>query len=251
MAVHHVPVGGTDVYVDDWGSGHPVVLLHGGLMTVDLTFGTIVPALARDHRTIGIELQGHGHTADSERPMGLADLAGDVAAVLAHLGIERADVFGFSLGGLVALTLALQRPDLVDRLILASVDHRPDHAEFEHADDPEVARRLPTGEDFRAMREAFVRVAPDPDQFDAIAAKTSGMVHALEGWPDRALLSIGSPTLIIVGDTDFVPLAHAADMLRLVPHAQLAVLPGTTHMEVTRRTAPVLALVEAFLDRRH
>jgi pimeloyl-ACP methyl ester carboxylesterase len=221
MAVHHVPVGGTDVYVDDRGSGHPVVLLHGGLMTVDLTFGTIVPALARDHRTIGIELQGHGHTADSERPMGLADLAGDVAAVLAHLGIERADVFGFSLGG------------------------------FEHADDPEVARRLPTEEDFRAMREAFVRVAPDPDQFDAIAAKTSGMVHALEGWPDRALLSIGSPTLIIVGDTDFVPLAHAADMLRLVPHAQLAVLPGTTHMEVTRRTAPVLALVEAFLDRRH
>lgn len=217
-------------------------------MTIDLTFGPVLPTLAEHHEVIGIELQGHGHTGDIDRPMRLDSLADDVAALLGHLGVDRADVFGFSLGGMVALTLALRRPERVGRLVLASVDPRPNHDQFEQPDDPDTARRMPTEADFQAMRDAFARTAPDPDAFDAVAEKTSAMVHSCPGWSDDQLRSIDVPTLVLVGDTDFVPLPNAVAMFELLPKGELAVLPGTTHMGVTRRPEQVLALAGSFLD---
>jgi pimeloyl-ACP methyl ester carboxylesterase len=237
-----------DLYYERHGRGRPLVLLHGGLMTIDLTFGPVLPTLAEHHEVIGIELQGHGHTGDIDRPMRLDSLADDVAALLGHLGVDRADVFGFSLGGMVALTLALRRPERVGRLVLASVDPRPNHDQFEQPDDPDTARRMPTEADFQAMRDAFARTAPDPDAFDAVAEKTSAMVHSCPGWSDDQLRSIDVPTLVLVGDTDFVPLPNAVAMFELLPKGELAVLPGTTHMGVTRRPEQVLALAGSFLD---
>lgn len=143
---------GLDLYFEIHGSGRPLVLLHGGLLTVDLTFGPLLTTLSGDCQVIGVELQGHGHTADIDRPMRLEDLAGDVASLLEYLDIAEADVFGFSLGGMVALALVLDRPDLIGRLVIASVDHRPGHAEFEAREDPDMPRRMPTESDFRAMR---------------------------------------------------------------------------------------------------
>jgi pimeloyl-ACP methyl ester carboxylesterase len=102
------------------------VLLHGGVLTLDRTFGPVLPALARNHQVIGIELQGHGHTADAERDMTLENLASDVEVLLDQLGIGQADFFGFSLGGMVSLELALARPDLAGRLVVASVPSRLD-----------------------------------------------------------------------------------------------------------------------------
>jgi pimeloyl-ACP methyl ester carboxylesterase len=244
----YAAVNGLQLYYELTGTGRPLVLLHGGLQTIDLTFGPLIPTLAQDHQVIGIELQGHGHTADIERPMRLVHLADDVAAVLGLLGIEESDVFGFSLGGMVGVELALRHPHLVGRLVVASVDVRPDHAEFERPDDPDVARRMPTESDFQAMRDAYAAVAPDPEHFPAIAAKTSGMVGAFAGWSDDELRRIGAPTLVLLGDTDFVPLRHAVEMFELIPHAQLAVLPDTTHVEVTRRPQQVLALIRPFLE---
>ena len=106
----YAPVNGLQLYYEIHGSGRPIVLLHGGLLTIDLSFGPLLEPLAASRQVIAVELQGHGHTADTGRPMTIEALAGDVVALLDHLGIAEADLFGFSLGGLVAYAVALGAP---------------------------------------------------------------------------------------------------------------------------------------------
>jgi len=193
-----------------------------------------------------VELQGHGHTADTGRPITIEALAGDVVALLDHLEIAEADLFGFSLGGFVAYAVALGAPARVGRLIVASADaHRPPGRESVPLDDD----RMPTPADFQAMRDAYSAVAPDPAHFDEFAAKASTMVHEFPGWTDD-LRSLQAPTLLIFGDRDFSPLTDVVELFGLVPNAQLAVLPGTTHMGVSRRTDALPALITPFLDAR-
>ena len=195
---------------------------------------------------IAVELQGHGHTADTGRPMTIEALAGDVVALLDYLGIAQADLFGFSLGGLVAFAVALGAPARVGRLIAASADaYRPPGREST----PLGEDRLPTPADFQAWRDAYQAVAPDPAHFEQFAAKMSAMVHEFPGWTDE-LRSLQAPTLLIFGDRDFTPLPDVVEMFELMPAAQLAVLPGTTHADVTRRPREVLALITAFLGAR-
>ena len=193
---------------------------------------------------IAVELQGHGHTADTGRPMTIEALAGDVVALLDHLEIPDADLLGFSLGGLVAYAVALGTPTRVGKLIVASADaHRPPGRESA----PITDDRLPTPADFQAMRDAYEAVAPNPAQFDKLAIKLPAMLHEFPGWSDE-LRSLWAPTLLIFGDRDFSPLPDVVEMLDLLPNAQLAVLPGTTHVDVTRRPGELLALVAPFLD---
>jgi pimeloyl-ACP methyl ester carboxylesterase len=169
----------------------PLVLLHGGLLTIDLNFGPLLEPLAANRQVIAVELQGHGHTADTGRPMTIEALAGDVVALLDHLGITEADLFGFSLGGLVAYAVALGAPARVGKLIVASADaHRPPGRESAPLDQD----RMPTQADFQAMRDAYDAVAPDPAHFDQFAARTSAMVHEFPGWTDK-LRSLQVPTL--------------------------------------------------------
>ena len=195
---------------------------------------------------IAVELQGHGHTADIDRPMTIEVLALDVLALLDHLGITEADLFGFSLGGLVAFAVALGAPTRVGKLIVASADaHRPPGRESAPLDDD----RMPTPADFQTWRDAYAAVAPDPSHFEEFAARTSTMVHEFPGWTDE-LRSLQVPTLLIFGDRDFSPLPDVAEMFDILPNAQLAVLPGTTHVGVTRRPSEVLALITPFLDAR-
>ena len=146
----YAPVNGLRMYYEVHGTGRPLVLLHGGLMTIDLSFGDIWPELATDRQVIATELQGHGRTADIDRDIELRYLAGDVAALLDHLGIGQADVLGFSLGGGVALQLALDQPDRVGRVILASVSYASDgfHAEISDPAQHATSTRMPTAEDF-------------------------------------------------------------------------------------------------------
>ena len=192
---------------------------------------------------IAVELQGHGHTADTARAMTIEALAGDVVALLDLLGIGQADLFGFSLGGLVACAVALGAPARVGKLVVASADaHRPPGRQSQ----PLGEDRLPTPADYQAMRDAYVAVAPDPAHFEEFAAKTSAMVHEFPRWTDE-LRSLQAPALLIFGDRDFTPLPDVVEMFELLPNAQLAVLPGTTHVGVTRRTGQVLALITPFL----
>jgi pimeloyl-ACP methyl ester carboxylesterase len=178
--------------------------------------------------------------------MTIEALAGDVVALLDHLRIAEADLFGFSLGGLVAYAVALGAPARVGKLIVASADaHRPPGRESVPLDED----RMPTAADFQAMRDAYDAVAPDPAHFDEIAAKTSAMVHQFTGWTDE-LRSLQAPTLLIFGDRDFSPLPDALELFELLPDAQLAILPGTTHVGVTQRASELLPLITRFLDAR-
>ena len=242
----YASVNGLQLYYEIHGSGRPLVLLHGGLMTIDLNWGPLLEPLAAGRQVIAVELQGHGHTADTARPMTIEALAGDVVALLDELGIAEADLFGFSLGGLVAYAIALSAPGRVGRLIVASADaHRPPGRESVPLSDD----RMPTAADFQAMRDAYDAVAPDPSHFEEFAARTAAMVHEFPGWTDE-LRSLQAPTLLVFGDRDFSPLPDVVEMFELLPNAQLAVLPGTTHVGVTRRPGEVLALITPFLDAR-
>jgi pimeloyl-ACP methyl ester carboxylesterase len=246
VTIGYASVNGLQLYYETHGSGRPLVLLHGGVQTIDLSFGPLLEPLAAGRQVIAVELQGHGHTADRDRPMTIEALAGDVVALLDHLGIAEADFFGFSLGGHVAYPVAVGAPTRVGKLIVASADaHRPPGRESAPLDDD----RMPTQADFQAMRDAYDAVAPDPTHFDEFAAKTEALVHQFPGWTDE-LRSLRLPTLLIFGDRDFSPLPDVVELFELLPDAQLAVLPGTTHVGVTRRPGEVFALITPFLDGR-
>jgi pimeloyl-ACP methyl ester carboxylesterase len=240
----YATVNGLSLYYETQGSGTPLVLLHGGLMTIDLNFGALIAPLSETRQVIAVELQGHGHTADTDREMTIDALASDVVALLDILGIDEVDIFGFSLGGLVAYAIAINAPDRVRKLIVASADaHRPPGRESAPLDND----RMPTMDDFTAMHDAYDSVAPDPAHFDEFAAKTSAMVHEIPGWTDD-LRSLQVPTMLIFGDRDFSPLSDIVELFNLIPNAQLAVLPGTTHMDVTRRDREVFGLLTSFLN---
>ena len=245
-----VPINGIDLYHEVHGTGRPLVVLHGGVLNAETCFGAMIPRLAEAHQVVAVDLQGHGHTADTDRPVTLANFAADVVGLLDHLSIEQADLFGYSLGSLVAVEMAVTYPGRVGRLVLASGHIRADGYHPEIQDPDQTSPLLPTQEDFEAMRVAYEAVAPDPEHFFPFLEKMQPVVSEFEGWSDAAIGGIAGPTLLIVGDRDFVRLEHAALMLELFPDAQLAVLPGTTHMQVIRRTDALLALVGPFLDGR-
>lgn len=244
-------IGALDMYyeVHGEGEGAPLVLLHGGVLTIDLSFGNLIPKFAADRQVIAVELQGHGRTADIDRDVDLKYLASDVAGLLDQLGVERADVFGFSLGGGTALQFALDYPDRLRKLVAASVAYAPEGFRPDIMDPAlqATSTRLPTADDFAQMRDAYLRVAPDPGHFDEFLGKISQAAMTQTGWSAAELGTIKAPTLLLFGDNDFFYLEHAVAMRELIPGAQLAVLPGTTHMDMTRRTSLIYPIVSEFL----
>ncbi len=208
----YADVNGIHLYFQEHGLGPPLVLLHGGLLTIELSFGAVIPALAEHHRIIAIELQGHGRTADIDRPITFEYLAADVVGLLDHLGVEQTDLFEFSLGGLTTYQLLVDHQRRIRRAVVASADHRNDRGGEIH---PE---RLPTEADFAAMRDAYAAVTPDPAHFEAFAEKTVALVHGFAGWTDDKLRAIKVPVLVLIGDTDFILVANAAQAAELLPH---------------------------------
>lgn len=252
----YAPVNGLQMYYEVHGSPSagtdgplPLLLLHGGILNIDLNYSRLIPILAKDRQVIALEFQGHGRTADTERDLSIEHFASDVVGLLDHLGIERADVFGFSLGGLTALQTGISHPERVGRQVLVSTHYRHD-GYYDEIFDPAafgVSTKLPTQADFEQMREAYLKIAPNPEHFDAFMAKNSAAVAAFQGWPEDALRGISAPTLLVIADNDFVRIEHAAAMHALIADSQLAVLPGTTHMTVTQRLDLLLPVLKAFL----
>ncbi len=240
---------GLSTYYEVHGEGPPLVLLHGGLLTIEVAFGDVLPALAERHTVVAIELQGHGHTADIDRPLSLERLADDVAHVLTEVGVDRTDVIGFSLGGLVTVELARRHPERVHRLVLASIHASPNgfHEEIRSPDAQPGMGRMPTEDDFRAWEEAYRAVAPDADHFSAFAAKLAAFVGSLQGWSDDELCELTFPTLVLIGDNDFVRVEHAAHMQEVMPDARLAVVPGATHVGLLHETDLVMPILRRFL----
>ena len=246
----HEEIDGVPIWYEELGdpNGPPVVALHGGILTFRRSFDTVLPWLAVGRRVIGVELQGHGHTPDTGRAMSVDRFADDVAELIDRVGGGGpVDVWGYSLGGLTATGLAVRHPAKVRRLVLAASHIRPDgyHPEITapEQDDP----RLPTEEEFATWQADYEAAAPDPAGLFPFLERLQPVVHDFAGWSDDEIRSITAPTLLVIGDRDFVRLDHAAEMLDLLPEGRLAVLPGTRHTEVMQRSAQLRALVEPFL----
>jgi pimeloyl-ACP methyl ester carboxylesterase len=254
----HAPVNGIEMYYEAHGrrEGVPLVLLHGGGSTIEVTFGRVLPVLAASRRVIAIEEQGHGRTSDREGPVAFEGSADDVAALLRHLKVDEADVFGFSNGASVALQLAMRHPRLVRRLVFASSMTRRDGArpqlwEFmEQADFSNMPQPL---------KDAFLRVNPDVEQLRTMHDKDAARMRSFRDVPDEALRSVRAPTLIVLGDRDIVKHEHALELTRLIPGARLLILPGghgdylgeaVTTQEDTDYPELTARLIEAFLDAR-
>ncbi|WP_328430947.1 MULTISPECIES: alpha/beta fold hydrolase [unclassified Streptomyces] len=248
----HAKVNGLEMYYETHGSAEaarrPLVLLHGGVHTIGLSFAAVLPALAADRRVVAPELQAHGHTADTDREMTVANLASDVVALLDELGLEQADFLGFSLGGLTALEIAVRHPERVGRLVLAATQYQQDGYHDEVRAPDYTSPRLPSEADFQEMAEAYAAVAPHPEHFQDFLAKVTGAAHSPLPWTADDLRGLAAPTLLVVGDTDFVRVEHAAEMQALIPGARLAVLPATTHVALMRRTSLLVPLLTEFLD---
>jgi pimeloyl-ACP methyl ester carboxylesterase len=246
----YADVNGLHMYYEVQGEGSPLVLLHGGVQSIDLSFAGLIPELVGKHRVIGVELQGHGRTADIDRTSTPAALAGDVVALLDHLGIDRAHVLGFSLGAAVTLELAVSHPDRVRSVVPISEPVRPDgmHEDLRDPSRYATSTRMPTAQDFADMQETYARLSPHPEHFTEFMAAQSQNAADLKGWSDEQLAGITAPVLLVIGDHDFVTIEHGALMKELIPGSQLAVLPGTTHMTATKRLDLLVPLLAAFLD---
>jgi pimeloyl-ACP methyl ester carboxylesterase len=254
---------GIDVYYEIRGrldgTVVPLVLFHGGALTIEVAFPPeFIDRFARRGPVIAIEQQGHGHTPDrTGQPMTVDQMVKDTAGVLTHLGVRQADLLGHSLGGMVATGVSIRRPDLVRNVVTLGTPYRlegfrPDLVELQRnpamTPSPELANLLPSEEDFAAWRASFERVAPDPRAFDAILARLNTMLAAWPGWTDDELGKIGAPTLIAIGDNDYVRIDHAAEVARRVPKARLAVLPGTTHLRIIERHAWIEPMMDALTE---
>jgi pimeloyl-ACP methyl ester carboxylesterase len=256
----YAKVNGLSLYYEEHGSGEPLVLLHGGISAGEM-FGAILPALAAERRVITVDLQGHGGTADVDRPLLPETMADDIAALIRHLGVERADVMGYSLGGTVALRTAIQHPQVVRRLVLVSVGFRRDgsHPEVVQNMDqfsPELAPVLQQS----PLYERYARLAPRVEDWPVLIAKTAELLHADYDWTAE-VERLEPPTMLVFADADSVRPAHIVEFYALLggglrdanwdgslrPTARLAILPGTTHYDVYASPALAPAVVP-FLD---
>jgi pimeloyl-ACP methyl ester carboxylesterase len=258
----YAEVNGINLYFDTRGTGRPLILLHGGLGSGEM-FGPTLPALAERHQVIAVDLQGHGRTADTDRPIDIRLMADDIAALIDHLRLDQPDVVGYSLGGGVALFTAVKYPDKIRRLVAASA-----HA-WRNAIPPEMLAQqaqvnAAAAESIKEtpMYQLYQRVAPHPEDFPRLLDKMGeSMAQDYDFTEDVRSLQV--PTMIVAADADMAPPSHYVEMFKLLDgglrdggwmgegrpkggHA-LAILPGLTHYNLA--ASPLFAAVTlAFLD---
>jgi pimeloyl-ACP methyl ester carboxylesterase len=246
----YAPVNGLRIYYEIHGTAKPgrppLVLLHGGGDTITTSFGQILGELARHRQVIAFEQQGYGHTADIvDRPFTFEQSADDTAALLKYLQIQKADLFGFSNGGTIALQVAIRHPQAVRKLVLASALLKRDGV-------------IPGFWDFMAkgtlenmpkeLQQAYLEVAPHPENLRLFHDKAARRMREFKDIPTEAVRGVTAPALVVAGDADVIRPEHAVETFRLLPDARLAVLPATDHMKVTARTEWLVPMIDEFLD---
>jgi pimeloyl-ACP methyl ester carboxylesterase len=245
----YAPVDGLQIYYEVYGEARtgtpPLVLLHGGDPTIQTSFAEVLPLLARSRQVIAFEQQGHGHTADRDIPYSFARSADDAAGVLRHLKVTQADFLGYSNGGHIAIEIGLRHRELVRKLIIESAMISRDGAppQFWEGFAHTTLEDMPKG-----FREAFVKVAPHPEDLQTYFEKSVTRMREFQGWSEEQIRGIDAPTLVLCGDQDIVTPEHAVRMSRLFPHASLAILPLTDHLKMPERADWVSSIANAFLD---
>ncbi len=256
----YADVNGLEMYYEVHGSGEPLILLHGGVGAIEM-FGEVLPLLAEGRQVIAADLQAHGRTADIDRSLSYEAMADDVAALIEHLDLEKADIMGYSLGGGVALQTAIRHPEVVRKLVVVSTPFRRDGwypevlAGMEQMG-PEAAEPMKG----TPMYALYSSVAPRPDDWPVLLTKLGELLRKDYEWSVE-VAAIEALTMIVVGDADSVRTAHAVEFFELLgggkadagwdgsgmPNARLAILPATTHYGIF--SSPALAsAVTSFLD---
>jgi pimeloyl-ACP methyl ester carboxylesterase len=222
----YVEAGGVHTYYEVNGEGEPLILLHGGMCTAE-TFDGQTPALAERYRVYVPERRGHGRTPDVDGPITYEIMAADTIAFMEAAGIESAHLVGFSDGALVALLVALQRPELVRRLVLIGqcVNLEYLSPEVEAMMEGLTIDVLPP-----MLRQLHAAASPDgPEHFEVVAQKLAALWRAGPDIPFAQLERVTAPTLVLLGDQDMISPEHAAAMQRALPVAQLGIVPGSSH----------------------
>jgi len=256
----YASVNGLHLYYEIHGAGEPLILLHGGVGAIQM-FDELLPSLAQNRQVVAVDLQAHGRTADIDRPLSFELMAGDIAALIKHLGIEEADVMGYSLGGGVALRTAIQHPEVVRKLVLVSTPFKrdgwyPEILAGMGQMGPQVAEPMKQ----TPMYQLYASIAPKPEDWPVLLTKLGDLLRQDYDWSNE-VAAIKAPTLIVVGDADSVRIAHAVAFFELLgggkvdagwdgsgmSNARLAILPATTHYNIY--SSPSLAaVVVPFLD---
>jgi len=255
----YADINGLHMYYEVRGEGRPTLVLHGAYMSTD-SMGPFIEKLARSRQVIAMDLQGHGRTADVDRPITYEQMADDVAALMDAAGISRADVFGYSMGGGIAYQLAIRHPEKVRRLAAASATYRTEGMY------PELVAMIGTftADSFAGspMEAEYKKLAPKPEDFPKLVEKLKVLDVTPQDWPADAIQGIRAPTLVISGDADVIRPEHSVELYRLrgggpskdfmtAPASELAVLPGTTHLGVMMEKADlVAAFVTTFFDKQ-
>ena len=251
-----VEVNGMQMYYEVSGEGDPLIVLHGAYMNIP-TMGEIVPKLAETHKVYVLEFQGHGRTTDIDRPITYPNLADDVADFMDAVGVEKADIFGYSMGAAAGLRLAIDHPEKVDQLVAASVAYdvsgwQPAFVEFI----PQMAPEMFVG---TPMEDEWKKLAPNPDGFRALVEKLIALEKEPMAW-EVEVKALKTPVLIIAGDADVSTLEHnvalfhmlggggMGDMGAPLPASRLAVLPATSHTAVINQTDLLYGFIEPFLQ---
>lgn len=256
----YAPVNGLRLYYEIHGTGAPLILLHGAVGATGM-FGEILPLLSNTREVIAVDLQAHGRTADIDRPLTFEAMADDIASLIKHLGIEKADVMGYSLGAGVALHTAIRHPAVVRKLVLVSTAFKRDGWYPEilagmaqmGAGSAEPMKQTP-------MYQIYARISPKPADWPVLLTKIGDLVRKDYDW-SNGVATVTAPTLLVYGDADAVRTAHAVQFFELLgggrkdagwdgsgmSNARLAILPGLTHYNVF--SSPALAsAVTPFLD---
>lgn len=257
MKSGYAPVNGLKMYYEVYGAGKPLILLHGSYMTLSLNFGSLIPELAKDRMVIAVEMQGHGHTADIDRPFSFEALADDVAALMQYLKIDSADILGYSLGGTVAIQLGIRHPASVRKMVVVSAVYK--HDGWLPAVNEIIGTITPEAFDQTPLKTEYDRTAPDPKHWKEFVAKLSKFETQPYDFGADKVKAMPFPVLLITGDSDGVDLDHVVDMFRLwgggvfgdmvgLPKSQLAIIPAATHVGLMMEPAKLLAIIPPFLD---
>jgi pimeloyl-ACP methyl ester carboxylesterase len=259
----YADVNGINLYYETHGTGRPLVLLHGGLGSGEM-FGPALQALvAGGHQVIAVDLQGHGRTADIDRPIDVQLMADDIGALISHIGLEKPDVVGYSLGGGVSFFTAVKHPDQVRKMVMVSTNIKrsaiyPDMLAQQGQVGPEAAEFMKE----TPMYELYQRVAPRPEDFGQLLGKMGASMGKDFDFSEE-VRGLKVPTLFACADADMFPPSHAVEVFELLGGGQrdggwmgegrpagghaLAIVPGVTHYNIF--TSPVLAAaILAFLD---
>ncbi|MGJ1416528.1 alpha/beta hydrolase [Sphingobacterium thalpophilum] len=244
------------VYYEVYGTGKPIVLLHGAFMTISTNWSQLIPELSKNRKVIAIELQGHGHSPYSDRKFDHAILAADVAKVMDYLKIEHAAVLGYSFGGAVAYQFAIQYPKRLDELVIISATYKskgwmPEINKAFQKMKPALFENSP-------MQQAYEAVAPDKTKWTKFLEQMISLAQQPFDLGDANIAKISSPVLLIAGDNDGLDEIELVKTYQLLggavvgdfgqmPKSQLAIIPGQSHVSLIGQTGSILGYLNSFL----